>query len=75
METGCPALAAYLFLRLGWKTSKRIIPCHGFVRGEGQQAMKVRASVKKICVKCKVITRNGVVRVICENPKHKQRQG
>jgi large subunit ribosomal protein L36 len=41
----------------------------------GVARMKVRASVKKICVKCKVITRHGVVRVICENPKHKQRQG
>jgi len=37
--------------------------------------MKVRASVKKICDKCKVIRRHGVVRVICENAKHKQRQG
>jgi ribosomal protein L36 len=37
--------------------------------------MKVRSSVKKICVKCTVIRRNGVVRVICSNPKHKQRQG
>lgn len=37
--------------------------------------MKVRASVKKICDKCKVIKRKGVVRVICKNPKHKQRQG
>jgi large subunit ribosomal protein L36 len=37
--------------------------------------MKVRSSVKKICDKCKVITRAGVVRVICSNPKHKQRQG
>ena len=45
------------------------------MRGEGQQNMKVRASVKKICVKCKVINRRGVVRVICENAKHKQRQG
>ena len=45
------------------------------MRGEGQQQMKVRASVKKICVKCKVINRRGVVRVICENAKHKQRQG
>ena len=36
--------------------------------------MKVRASVKKMC-KCKVIHRKGVVRVICVNPKHKQRQG
>ena len=37
--------------------------------------MKVRASVKTICDKCKVIKRKGVLRVICENPKHKQRQG
>ncbi len=38
--------------------------------------MKVRASVKKICVECKVIRRNGVVRVICsKEPRHKQRQG
>jgi large subunit ribosomal protein L36 len=40
-----------------------------------EKAMKVRASVKKICDKCKVIHRRGVVRVICANPKHKQRQG
>ncbi len=37
--------------------------------------MKVRPSVKKMCEKCKVIKRKGVIRVICENPKHKQRQG
>jgi len=37
--------------------------------------MKVRASVKKMCAKCKIITRKGIVFVICENPKHKQRQG
>ena len=42
---------------------------------EGPEHMKVRASVKKICDKCKVIHREGVVRVICVNPKHKQRQG
>jgi ribosomal protein L36 len=36
--------------------------------------MKVRASVKPICGNCKVIKRNGVVRVVCSNPKHKQRQ-
>jgi len=41
-----------------------------------EEAVKVRASVKKICVKCKVIRRKGVVRVICAaNPRHKQRQG
>ncbi|MEK6745168.1 MAG: 50S ribosomal protein L36 [Nitrospirota bacterium] len=37
--------------------------------------MKVRSSVKKICTKCTVIRRKGVVRVICENSRHKQRQG
>jgi large subunit ribosomal protein L36 len=37
--------------------------------------MKVKASVKKICVKCRIVRRRGVVRVMCENPKHKQRQG
>ena len=37
--------------------------------------MKVRASVKRICDKCKVVRRRGVVRVICTNQKHKQRQG
>ncbi|MBP1769166.1 MAG: ribosomal protein [Candidatus Aminicenantes bacterium] len=37
--------------------------------------MKVKASVKKICRNCKIVRRKGVVRVICANPKHKQRQG
>ncbi|HPR64751.1 MAG TPA: 50S ribosomal protein L36 [Thermoanaerobaculia bacterium] len=37
--------------------------------------MKVRASVKRICNNCKIIRRRGVVRVICDNPKHKQKQG
>lgn len=37
--------------------------------------MKVRPSVKKICDKCKLVRRKGVVRVLCENPRHKQRQG
>jgi large subunit ribosomal protein L36 len=36
--------------------------------------MKVRPSVKKICSECKIVRRNRVVRVICSNPKHKQRQ-
>ena len=31
--------------------------------------------VKRICEKCKIIKRKGRVMVICENPKHKQRQG
>jgi large subunit ribosomal protein L36 len=38
--------------------------------------VKVRSSVKPICEHCKVIKRQGVVRIICSrNPKHKQRQG
>jgi large subunit ribosomal protein L36 len=37
--------------------------------------MKVRPSVKPICEKCKIIRRKGRVMVICENPKHKQKQG
>ena len=37
--------------------------------------MKIRASVKKMCPKCKIIRRIRKVIVICTNPKHKQRQG
>jgi len=42
---------------------------------EGWLIMKVRASVKKMCDKCKIVKRNGITRVICEVKKHKQRQG
>ena len=37
--------------------------------------MKVLASVKKMYRNCKIIKRHGVVRVICTEPRHKQRQG
>ncbi len=37
--------------------------------------MKVRSSIKRICDKCKLIKRHGTVRVICVDPRHKQRQG
>ena len=37
--------------------------------------MKVKPSVKPICEKCKVIRHKGRGMVICQNPKHKQRQG
>jgi len=42
--------------------------------------MKVRPSVKKMCEKCKIVRRRGktgkiTIYVICQNPKHKQRQG
>jgi len=44
-----------------------------FLGGEG--IMKVQPSVKPICEKCKIIKRKGKVMVICENPRHKQKQG
>ena len=37
--------------------------------------MKVRASVKPMCERCRVIKRHGTTMVICTNPRHKQRQG
>lgn len=37
--------------------------------------MKVRSSIKRVCERCKIVKRKGVVYVICSNPKHKQRQG
>ena len=37
--------------------------------------VKVKPSVKPICDKCKVIRRHGRVMVICDNLRHKQRQG
>jgi len=42
---------------------------------KGSLIVKVKPSVKKICDKCKVIRRNGRVMVICDNLRHKQRQG
>ena len=41
----------------------------------GCRAMKVRASVKRICEHCKIVRRRGVIYVVCTNPRHKQRQG
>lgn len=37
--------------------------------------MKKRAGTKKMCDKCIVVRRRGAVFIICENKKHKQRQG
>ena len=37
--------------------------------------MKVRPSVKNMSDKCKIIRRHGKILVVCENPRHKQRQG
>ncbi len=37
--------------------------------------MKVRASVRRICEGCRVVRREGVLRVICKlDRRHKQRQ-
>ena len=55
--------------RLRWRAVKA-----RWERGE-ESEMKVLASVKKMCRNCKIIRRNGVVRVICTDPRHKQRQG
>jgi len=57
------------------RSGRHAVPEVGADYLEESGLMKVRASVKKICDKCKVIRRHGVVRVICENTKHKQRQG
>jgi large subunit ribosomal protein L36 len=43
-------------------------------RSRGSQ-VKVRASVKPICEKCRVIKRHGKLLVICTNARHKQTQG
>ncbi|MCL2104335.1 MAG: 50S ribosomal protein L36 [Kiritimatiellaeota bacterium] len=37
--------------------------------------MKVRSSVRRMCERCQVVRRKGIIRVICTNPRHKQRQG
>ncbi|MCL4469820.1 MAG: 50S ribosomal protein L36 [Sulfuricella sp.] len=37
--------------------------------------MRVRASLKRLCRHCKMVKRHGVLRVICTDPRHKQRQG
>ena len=36
--------------------------------------MKVRSSIRRICEQCRIIRRNGRVRVICKNVRHKQVQ-
>lgn len=42
----------------------------------GVGAMKIRASIRRICEHCKIVRRRRKLFVICKsNPKHKQRQG
>ena len=70
-----------------WVPPRRVRFCHfriiqndGHFVEDGRYAwemiaMKVKASVKRRCPKCKIVKRKGVIYVICKNPKHKQRQG
>ncbi|MBH51706.1 MAG: 50S ribosomal protein L36 [Chloroflexi bacterium] len=37
--------------------------------------MQSKASIRKRCENCRIIRRQGRARVICINPRHKQRQG
>ncbi len=37
--------------------------------------MKVSPSIKPRCKKCRRIMRRRVKYIVCENPRHKQRQG
>ena len=65
-----PAIFAVRRSAVSWalrRSISRYVQIHG--------AMKVRASVKPMCEKCKIIRRHGAVLVICQNPRHKQRQG
>jgi len=64
--------------RLRARSSMRWVPKTGQPSPEIHDlkgTMKVRPSVKPMCEKCKVIRRHGVVQIICQNPRHKQRQG
>jgi large subunit ribosomal protein L36 len=51
------------------------VPVRSALPAGGIASMKVKASVKRICDKCKIVRRRGVVFVVCSNPRHKQRQG
>jgi large subunit ribosomal protein L36 len=84
--TAQQGLGATLELRISNHYVKRSVSQFGELRFafadqasqpfDESELMKVRASVKKICDKCSVIRRKGVVRVICSaNKRHKQRQG
>lgn len=59
----------------GWKFLAAAMEADGRLENKESEIMKVASSIKKRCAKCKVVKRKGVLFVICENPKHKQRQG
>ncbi len=58
-----------------WRDTNCRVYCAADEIRKVEITVKVKPSVKKICEKCKIIKRHGHVMVICENPKHKQRQG
>ena len=47
----------------------------GVRRNEKEDNVKVSASVKRRCQKCRIIRRRGTIMVICSDPRHKQKQG
>lgn len=51
-----------------------VVPVERPIQGP-TAVMKVRASVRRMCDKCKIVKRRGVVFVVCADPRHKQRQG
>ena len=57
------------------RTIRFAILDHSTLPNKVSEAMKVRASVRRICENCKIVRRKGIVRVICINTKHKQKQG
>ena len=69
----CAALEDLVFLGYKDRFARRK-PVYS-QRLEQGAVMKVRASVRRICENCKIVRRKGVVRVICTNTKHKQKQG
>ena len=77
-RTGCRKPGGCAVSVQPWKpTEQQEIGTDGFRKKyrKVEITVKVKPSVKKICEKCKIIKRHGHVMVICENPKHKQRQG
>jgi large subunit ribosomal protein L36 len=70
-----PGKCPVLVYKKAFTEAPGIPGCLSVGKRKGGFTVKVRSSVKPICEKCKVIKRKGSIRVICENPKHKQRQG
>jgi len=67
------ALKPFYSLWLGSQSLPRSVP--GPPAAATGSSMKVRASVRRMCEKCKIVRRRGVVFVVCADPRHKQRQG